>query len=92
MRNALSFFAILLSDSCLTYQASAADKPIDKPNILFIMVDDLGKEWINCYGADNIKTPNVDALAATGLKFNNAYSMPQCTPTRTTLLTGQYPW
>lgn len=65
---------------------------IEKPNILFIMVDDLGKDWIECYGADNIKTPNINGLAATGLKFNNAYSMPQCTPTRATLLTGQYPW
>ena len=63
-----------------------------KPNILFIMVDDLGKEWISCYGADDIETPNIDALAAGGMKFNNAYSMPQCTPSRVTLLTGKYPW
>ena len=48
-----------------------------QPNILFIMVDDLGKEWISCYGAEGIKTPNIDALAAGGMKFNNAYSMPQ---------------
>ncbi|MEL7500451.1 MAG: sulfatase-like hydrolase/transferase [Planctomycetota bacterium] len=64
----------------------------DQPNLLFIMVDDLGKDWIGCYGADDIKTPNIDALAASGLKFDNAWSMPQCTPTRATLLTGQYPW
>lgn len=64
----------------------------DKPNLLFIMVDDLGKDWISCYGADNIQTPNIDALAKGGMKFHNAYSMPQCTPTRVTLLTGQYPW
>ena len=62
-----------------------------KPNILFIMVDDLGKEWISCYGAEDIKTPNIDALAAGGMKFTNAYSMPQCTPSRATLLTGKYP-
>lgn len=62
------------------------------PNIFLIMVDDLGKEWISCYGADGIETPNVDALASGGLKFENAYSMPQCTPSRVTLLTGQYPW
>lgn len=67
-------------------------KKPDKPNILFIMVDDLGKEWISCYGAQDIKTPNIDALAAGGMKFNNAYSMPQCTPSRATLLTGKYPW
>jgi len=56
------------------------------------MIDDLGKEWVSCYGAEGIKTPNLDALAEGGMKFNNAYSMPQCTPTRVTLLTGQYPW
>ena len=72
----------------------AAEKaqPPSQPNILFIMLDDLGKEWISCYGAEDIKTPNIDALAAGGMKFNNAYSMPQCTPSRTTLLTGKYPW
>ena len=63
-----------------------------RPNILFIMVDDLGKEWISCYGAEDIQTPNIDALAKTGMRFENAYSMPQCTPSRATLLTGQYPW
>ncbi len=70
----------------------AAGTPPAKPNILFIMVDDLGKEWISCYGGEGIETPNIDALAAGGLTFHNAYSMPQCTPSRTTLLTGKYPW
>jgi len=69
-----------------------AAKKQNRPNILFIMVDDLGKEWISCYGAEDIETPNIDALAKTGMKFTNAYSMPQCTPSRATLLTGQYPW
>jgi len=63
-----------------------------KPNIIFIMLDDLGKEWVSAYGAEDIKTPNVDKLAKTGMMFTNAYSMAQCTPTRVTLLTGQYPW
>jgi len=66
--------------------------PADKPNIIFIMVDDLGKEWVSCYGAEDIRTPHIDALARTGITFTNAYSMPQCTPTRATLLTGRYPW
>ena len=64
----------------------------NRPNVLFIMVDDLGKEWISCYGAEDIRTPNIDRLARTGMRFENAYSMPQCTPSRATLLTGQYPW
>ena len=69
-----------------------ANRLCAKPNILFIMVDDLGKDWISCYGADDIETPHIDRLAKGGLKFHNAWSMPQCTPTRATLLTGQYPW
>jgi len=64
----------------------------EKPNILFIMVDDLGKEWVSCYGAEGIETPSIDRLASTGMQFNNAWCMPQCTPTRVTLLTGQYPF
>ena len=56
------------------------------------MVDDLGKDWISGCGADGIRTPHIDRLAATGMRFTNAWSMPQCTPTRVTLLTGQYPW
>jgi len=63
-----------------------------KPNIIFIMADDLGCEWLSCYGSDEIKTPNLDKLARDGMRFSNAYSMAQCSPTRMTLLTGQYPW
>ena len=55
-----------------------------RPNILFIMLDDLGKEWISGYGASKIKTTAIDKLISTGLSFKNAYSMPQCTPTRVT--------
>ncbi|MDH3652539.1 MAG: sulfatase-like hydrolase/transferase, partial [Saprospiraceae bacterium] len=63
-----------------------------KPHIILILVDDLGKEWISCYGAGDIKTPHIDALARSGTRFDHVYSMPQCTPTRVTLLTGQYPF
>lgn len=56
------------------------------------MVDDLGPEWISAYGSEVIQTPNIDRLAAEGMLFTKAYSMPQCTPTRATLLTGQYPF
>lgn len=63
-----------------------------QPNILFIMVDDLGKDWIGYSGGENINTPNIDKLAAGGMQLTKVWSMPQCTPTRVTLLTGQYPW
>ncbi len=62
-----------------------------QPNILLILVDDLGKEWISAYGAEEVETPNIDALASTGVKFEIFYAMPQCTPTRVALLTGKYP-
>jgi len=64
----------------------------DKPNILFILLDDLGKEWLDVYGADSLQTPTISKLAKEGILFQNAYSMPQCTPSRVALLTGQYPW
>lgn len=65
---------------------------VNQPNIFFILVDDLGKEWVSCYGAEGIKTPNIDKLAQNGLMFENFYVMPQCTPTRLSLFTGQYPF
>ena len=71
--------------------ARAANAP-RKPNILVILVDDLGKDWISCYGAEEVETPNIDALAKGGIRFENAYSMAQCTPSRVTFLTGQYPY
>jgi arylsulfatase A-like enzyme len=53
---------------------------LEKPNILFIFADDLGKEWISSYGAEEIETPKIDKLARNGLMFENFYAMPQCTP------------
>lgn len=86
------FRALLSLTVTLLLIQPAVSAELKQPNILFIMVDDLGKEWISCYGAENINTPAIDRLAATGMKFNNAWCMPQCTPTRVTLLTGQYPF
>ena len=83
------FFLLLVAGLSL---GLAAREPADKPNIIFILIDDLGKEWLNCYGGENIETPHIDALAEAGIKFDNAYSMPQCTPSRACFLTGQYPY
>ena len=62
-----------------------------KPNIIFIMVDDMGRDWVSCYGAAH-QTPNVDRLARQGVRYETAWCTPICTPTRVTLLTGQYPF
>lgn len=66
--------------------ASAADRP----NILLILTDDQGWPTLGCYGGDKVPTPNLDRLAANGARFTDAYVTSQCTPTRATLLTGQY--
>lgn len=62
----------------------------DRPNILLIMADDLGIEGLSCYGSESYKTPNLDRLAAGGIRFSHAYSQPLCTPTRVQIMTGKY--
>ena len=62
-----------------------------KPNIIFILADDLGYGDIGCYGCKDIKTPHIDQLAKQGVRFATFYSNgPECSPTRTGLLTGRY--
>ena len=62
-----------------------------KPNIVFILADDLGIGNIGCYGADKtVKTPNIDALARGGTRYTNAYTVPLCGPSRAAILTGRY--
>ncbi len=73
----------------LNISSSAQNK---KPNIIFIMADDLGSGELGCYGNTFNETPNLDKLSTQGLKFNQAYAAaPICSPTRASLMTGQYP-
>lgn len=63
-----------------------------RPNVVFILADDLGGHDLGCYGSTFHKTPNIDALARRGLLFTQAYAAnPLCSPTRASILTGQYP-
>ena len=63
------------------------------PNIVVIYADDLGYGDVSCYGATKVKTPNVDRLASEGLRFTNAHSSSAtCTPSRYSMLTGEYAW
>ncbi len=62
----------------------------DKPNIVLIMVDDFGYECITANGGQSYQTPNVDKLAASGVRFEHCHVQPLCTPTRVQLMTGRY--
>jgi arylsulfatase A len=57
-----------------------------------ILADDVGREVLGCYGGTSYRTPHIDRLASNGMRFEHAYVMAVCHPTRTTLLTGQYPF
>jgi arylsulfatase A-like enzyme len=71
--------------------AVAADPPV-KPNILFILSDDQSYPYLSCYGDTNVKTPNIDKLAAEGMKFHRFFTAaPQCVPSRAAFLTGRSP-
>jgi len=61
-----------------------------KPNIIFILADDYGVGEVSAYGADNYKTPNIDALARGGTRYTHAYTPSLCGPSRATILTGRY--
>ena len=63
-----------------------------KPNFVHIVADDLGWKDVGFSGCTDIKTPNLDKLAATGAKFSQFYVQPMCTPTRAALMTGRYPF
>ncbi|UCE47559.1 MAG: sulfatase, partial [Phycisphaerales bacterium] len=62
-----------------------------RPNIIFVLIDDMGWRDLGCYGSEYYETPNIDRLAAKGMQFSAAYtSGPNCAPTRASLMSGQY--
>lgn len=64
----------------------------ERPNIIYILADDLGPGDLGCYGGDRVKTPNIDRLATEGTKFTQFYvASPVCSPSRCALITGQFP-
>jgi len=72
---------------------SLAQKHAEKPNVIFILADDIGYGDLSCYGEKTISTPNVEALAAKGVRFTDAHATAATsTPSRYSLLTGQYAW
>src|SRR4051794_30299654 len=78
--------------SLVAFGAHAAAQA-SKPNIVFILSDDIGYGDLGCYGAQHVKTPNLDQLARDGMRFTDAHAPASvCTPTRYAFLTGKYAW
>jgi arylsulfatase A-like enzyme len=74
------------------FAASQKTAAVQRPNILIVMADDLAAWMLGCYGNKEIKTPNIDQLARTGMRFSNAYACtPICSPSRATFFTGRVP-
>ena len=90
MRRILLTLVLALAVAGLA-ESSAAVSPAEKPNVLFILADDLGYGDLGCYGCPDIKTPHLDRLAAEGVKFTDFYANGAvCSPTRAAFLTGRY--
>src|SRR5690606_6747119 len=88
-------FAKTLAPLCAAFLIASCDhgeKTIEKPNIIFIMVDDMGYADISIHGRKDYQTPAIDSFFRQGMKFKNAYAAaPVCTPTRVAFMTGRYP-
>ena len=82
-----SFFLALLV--CPAFGLAAEPAAAKRPNIVVILADDMGFSDLGCYGSE-IATPNIDRLAANGLRFTQFYNTARCCPTRASLLTGLY--
>lgn len=91
MKNRLTILAALLLASLAgLHSAAALEAP--RPNIVFFLIDDLGWRDLGCCGSTFYRTPNIDRLAAGGMRFTDAYAACSvCSPTRASLLTGKYP-
>ena len=83
----LLVFASILS---VTAQNKKVKAGTSKPNIIYILADDLGIGDVSCYGSDNNKTPIIDNLAKGGIRFTHGYTAPLCGPSRAMILTGRY--
>lgn len=84
------FAALFLSPAALSAAEPAGKRP---PNVIVIIADDLGYGDVSCYGQGKIKTPNIDRLAAEGMRLTDGYAPAStCTPTRYGIITGEYAW
>jgi arylsulfatase A-like enzyme len=90
MKHVLLF--VLSAAALLSCKSAVAEKVAGQPNIVVFLVDDLGATDLGCFGSTFYETPNVDRLAARGMRFTAAHTAcPVCSPTRASILTGRYP-
>ena len=90
MKHTLAFITAVLLAPQAVLHADAAPKPHARPNIVFIMADDLGYTDVACFGSKYYETPNLDRLASQGMKLTNYHQCQNCAPTRAALMSGQY--
>ncbi len=88
--NLLLITLSLATVSSIYAQKGIKKKGSEKPNIIFILADDLGIGDVSCYGSDQNKTPIIDQLAKGGIRFTRGYTAPLCGPSRAMILTGRY--
>jgi len=83
---------VLLGGSVALVALAQQPKPFTQPNILFVLIDDMGNNDLSCFGGTRAKTPEIDRLANEGIRFTQFYvGAPICSPSRVALTTGQYP-
>jgi len=87
----MRFLTTFIYVSLFAALGGTVSQSAEPPNIILILIDGLSRDSVSCYGAKQA-TPNIDQLANNGVRYETAWSMPACTPTRVTLLTGQYPF
>ena len=89
-----TFKVVLAAFSLSVLAAGAAEKPLrqDRPNIIMVLIDDMGWGDFSCFGNTETETPNIDAMAKEGLRFHGFYvNSPICSPSRVAITTGQVP-
>lgn len=92
MKIRIPYLLCFAISACVLAAPAVSGKALERPNIVFILVDDLGWSDVGCYGATFHETPNIDKLAQLGTRFRAAYAAsPVCSPTRASILTGKYP-
>jgi N-sulfoglucosamine sulfohydrolase len=91
IRRVIAIVLVLFALEVLSLSSATAGAA-DKPNILFLLSDDHSYPYLGCYGCSDVRTPNLDRLAAEGMRFDRMFvTCPQCVPSRASLMTGQSP-